>query len=70
MLRKQVSSTMAKSIGYDERARILEIEFQSGEVWQYDELPQSVYLAMLVSPSVGKFFQAHIRDKFNARRIS
>lgn len=61
---------MAKSIGYDEVARILEIEFQSGEVWQYLNFPQSVFLAMQVSPSVGKFFQQHIRDKFESRRIS
>lgn len=61
---------MARSIGYDEDNRVLEIEFQSGEIWQYVDFPQSVYLVMLISPSIGKFFQEHIRDKFEARRVN
>ena len=61
---------MARSIGYDESSLTLEIEFRSGEVWQYLDVPASVYYAMLVSKSIGQFFQAHIRNKFKEKRVS
>jgi hypothetical protein len=67
MLRKSVTSSMASSIGYQNS--ILEIEFRSGEIWQYLDVPESVYLAMLISKSIGKFFQDHIKNKFPERRI-
>jgi hypothetical protein len=69
MLRKNVNSSMARSIGYDEKNQTLEIEFTSGEVWQYYEVPESVYVALTINKSVGKFFHAHIRGKFKDKRV-
>lgn len=59
---------MAVSIGYDAKALVLEIEFTSGEVWQYQLVPQKVYLDM-ISGSIGKYFQAHIKGQYSESRI-
>ena len=59
---------MAISVGYDPVNSILEIEFRTGEVWQYHNLPEDVYFEM-ISGSVGKYFQAHIKGQYPEFRV-
>jgi hypothetical protein len=59
---------MAKSIGYDPFQSILEIEFTSGEVWQFINVPREVYKEMLTF-SIGKYFHAFIKEKYEERRV-
>jgi len=58
-----VTSHMAVSIGYSQPAGVLEIEFRSGEVWQYHNVPEWIYAEMLKGP-VGKIFQERVKGKF------
>ena len=59
---------MAKSIGYDAESSTLEIEFQSGEIWQYYEVPEGVFYEMK-SVSIGKYFQLMIKNQYKERRV-
>lgn len=59
---------MATSVGYDPVALILEIEFRSGEVWQYHHVPENVYYEM-ISDSIGKYFQAYIKGQYPESRV-
>jgi hypothetical protein len=59
---------MAKSIGYDPVCLTLEIEFRTGEVWQYSPIPEDKYLEMLAD-SIGKYFQAHIKGQYSEKRV-
>lgn len=68
MERHYVDSSMATSVGYDPVNSILEIEFRSGEVWQYHNLPENVYFEM-ISGSIGKYFQAHIKGQYPESRV-
>lgn len=68
MIRQSVNSSMAKSIGHDSFRSILEIEFTSGEVWQYFDVPREVYNEMLTF-SIGKYFKAFIKGKYPEKRI-
>jgi hypothetical protein len=69
MRRHYVDSSMAASVGYDKKARTLEIEFRSnGDVWQYLDVPENKYLEM-ISGSIGKYFQAHIKGQFPERQV-
>ena len=43
MERQYVSSSNIASIGYDPDNLVLEIEFLSGAVYQYYDVPQSIY---------------------------
>ena len=68
MERQEVDSSMAKSVGYDPLTNTLELEFKTGEIWQYYELPKNVYYEM-ISGSIGKYFQAHIKGRYRERRV-
>jgi hypothetical protein len=57
-----VTSSALRSVGFDAGSSTLEIEFVSGAVYQYFDVPRSVYLEFLAAPSKGRFFNADIRD--------
>ena len=62
------SSTVIKSFDYDSEKKVLRIEFGSGSVYHYHEVPESIYKEMKDTPSVGQFFNAKIRDQFGFDR--
>lgn len=64
MERKAVESNHLVSVGYDTERLILEIEFKNGSVYQYNDVPQPVYEAMMRAKSVGTYFRASIRDDY------
>jgi hypothetical protein len=68
MQRERVKSSMAKSIGYDPYSLTLEIEFRTGEVWQYTGIVQEQYDEMM-DGSIGQYFQEHIKGKFREQRV-
>ena len=53
---------MIRSIGYDDGGSVLEIEFRSGKIYQYLNVPRSVYLGLISADSKGRYFEAHIKD--------
>ena len=62
MRREPVESDALRSVGYDVDRRILEIEFASGTVYRYFEVPEAVYAGLMTAASHGAFFGEHIRD--------
>lgn len=63
-----VSSSLA-TVGYDMSTRVLEVEFHSGQVYQYLDVPKDVFDALLGSESLGAFFNSEVRDAFRFRRV-
>jgi len=61
MKRKPVKSSNITSVGYDADKLILEVEFNSGKIYQYSPITNEGYIEMLKADSVGKFFLQHIR---------
>jgi len=61
MERKRVDSSNLKAIGYDSQTRILEIEFKDGSVYQYSDVPESVYNGLMRASSHGQYFDANIK---------
>lgn len=61
MERQYVSSSNIASIGYDPDNLVLEIEFLSGAVYQYNDVPQSVYDGLMTADSHGKFLDIYIK---------
>ena len=57
-----------KSVGYDAIGKILEIEFNNGDIWHYFDVPEATAKALQTALSVGKYFFAHIRGKFNEEK--
>ncbi len=57
-----VQSSALRSIGYDADLRVLEIEFVSGNVYRYFDVPDASHAGLMAAGSHGEFFTAHIRD--------
>lgn len=62
MHRERVQSQALRSVGYDPRRRILEIEFAGGNVYRYADVDEDVYTGLMTAASLGEYFSRHIRD--------
>ena len=69
MNRESVKSSMIASIGFDSSTSTLEIEFNSGAVWQYFKISKSVFNEMKSSSSCGKFFLNSIKDEYDESQV-
>ncbi len=69
MERKRVNATNIRSVGYDSRNRVLEIEFASGSIVQYTGVSDEVHRRLMNAPSPGSYFHDNIEESFTAKRI-
>ena len=63
MKRQPVKSSNLRSVGYDEKDKVLEIEFHSGHIYQYSNVELSRYEALIADQSHGKYFDRNIKKK-------
>lgn len=69
MDRAPVSSTNILSIGYDETAETVEVEFMNGTLYQYYNVGQSLYDQFREATSKGQFLNAFIRNAYPYSRV-
>ena len=69
MERKKVSSSHVRSIGYDAREQILEIEFFSGSVIQYSRVSSEIYRRLMASTTMKIYIEDNIQDNYTEKRI-
>lgn len=69
MQRQYVNSSDIRSIGYDMLTTTLEIEFNSGGIYQYTGVSSTTYQLLMAASSHGKFFHANIKNKYPTTRI-
>jgi hypothetical protein len=69
MKRINVISSNLKSVGYDAEKSILEIEFNSGSIYQYFGVPRNVFDLLMNASSKGGFHSDFIKDKFQYQRV-
>ena len=70
MDRISVSSSNIRSIGYDRQLATLEVEFTSGDVYQYFNVPEHLYQQFLHASSHGQFLNDNIRYSYRYQKIS
>ena len=69
MQRNSVASSNLASVGYDTTTQTLEIEFLSGSVYQYYNVPENLYEQLMQASSKGRFFHQYIRNAYPYSRI-
>lgn len=69
MERLSVSSLDIRSIGYDSQSLILEVEFISGDIYQYFNVPEYLYNVLINSSSKGQFLNDNIRFGYRYQKI-
>lgn len=67
MDREYVESSMINSIGYDASACVLEVEFNNGTVWQYNDFPEYLWYEFQSAESKGSFFYTYIRKEYTPK---
>ena len=67
MDRQSVSSSNIGAIGYDPGAMMLEIQFNNGALYQYDNVPAGVHADLMSAGSHGSYFSANIRNQYPTR---
>lgn len=65
-----VESSVIEAVHYEAATAELTITFNSGRRYVYFAVPRRVSDALIAAPSVGIYFNAHIRDRYRYRRIT
>lgn len=69
MRRKRVESSMLRSVGYDAKQQVLEVEFHHGRIYQYLDVDEQTYRELIEAPSIGTYFNGNIRDNYENVRV-
>lgn len=69
MKRQTVESSNLRSVGYDEKTHTLEIEFQTGGIYHYYDVPSDVYQELMDAPSHGRYFLAEIKNVYRYDQV-
>jgi hypothetical protein len=68
-----VQSSQIHAIGYDAASSTLRVQFKSaagaGSVYDYPGVPAETHANFLKAESVGKFFGANVKGKFEFKKL-
>lgn len=64
-----VTSSQLSYIGYDKDSNTLYITFKNGSVYEYTDVPITVYNELMGAASVGKYFASNIKNNYRNSRI-
>ena len=65
-----VESSMIHAVGYDRKTRTLEVIFNSGQTYVYEEVPPKVYKELMEAESKGRYMRDAIIDCYPSGRLS
>lgn len=65
-----VESSMIHAVGYDPETRKMEVVFNSGKTFVYENVPQTEYDALLSAESKGQYMLACIIDVYPSYKLS
>ena len=69
MERKRVNSSKIRSVGYDPKSQVLEIEFSDCKIVQYRGVSPEVHRQFMAAPSPTSFFEDKIDESFPSTRL-
>ena len=64
MLYQTVSSSCIAEVGYDSADQILAVRFHRHEEYRYIGVPEETYHALLAARSIGRYFNAEVRNAY------
>ena len=65
-----VESSMIHAVGYDEKTQTLEVVFNSGRIYRYEDVPPEEYEGLMDAESKGRYMRANIIDVYPYYRMS
>jgi len=69
MTRIPVTSSNVESVGYDQNTQTLEVEFKNGYIYQYFDVPKTIYNSMVNANSAGKYLISNVKGVYRYARL-
>jgi hypothetical protein len=66
---KKISSGKLRAIGYDARARLLQVQLDDGSMLQYSGVGEEAWRRLSTSGSAWSYYRDTIEEEFTARRV-
>ena len=63
-------STVIASMDYNTETGMLRIHFVSGLVYAYEKVSEEIYNGLRSSTAKGIYFNRHIKNKYNFKKVS
>jgi hypothetical protein len=70
MERFSVTSSNVASIGYDPVTATLEVEFNNGGIYQYFDVPETIFIEFINADSKGKYLNSMIKGSFRYAKVA
>ena len=61
---------MLNWVGYDSRLQVLEVEFNTGDRYQYLAVPASEYEGLMSAESIGQYMHKNIIGRYDYERMN
>jgi hypothetical protein len=68
--REAVDSSNIASIGYSPDRRVLAVEFKSGAIFHYEDVPPEFAADFYLTQSKGQFFNKHVRGTLLGQKMT
>jgi len=65
---KRINAGKLRAIGYDERARVLRVEFDDGSAIDYDGVARDVWQRLSTTGSAWSFYRDNIEEEYTGRK--
>ncbi|MFX0181476.1 MAG: KTSC domain-containing protein [Candidatus Hodarchaeota archaeon] len=69
MDKQPVKSSKISMIGYDPKSKTLEIEFRSGRIYQFLNVPKSEHKSLMSASSHKSYFDKNIKNHYRWVKI-
>lgn len=67
---KKINSGKLRAIGYDVRARILQVQLDNGDMLQYSGVGEDIWRRLGNSAAAWSFYRDNIEEEFTVKRVS
>ncbi len=67
---KKINSGKLRAIGYDARARLLQVQLDDGTTLQYSAVGEEIWRRLSSSGSAWSYYRDNIEEEFTAKQVS
>lgn len=67
---KKINSGKLRAIGYDARARMLQVQLDNGDTLQYSGVGEDLWRRLSSSGAAWSFYRDNIEEEFTAKKVS
>lgn len=70
MVMKKINSGKLRAIGYDARARMLQVQLDDGSMLQYSSVGEETWRSLSSSAAAWSYYRDNIEEQFTVKHVS